>query len=56
MLISKLIQRYQGTLQNSRSDYPMRFYRYCWCIYISSQTKTIRKACCNYTRTGEIIS
>ena len=56
MLISKLVQTYQGTLQNSRSDYPMRFYRYYLYINISSQTKTIRKACCTHTRTGEITS
>lgn len=52
MLISKLVQNYQGTLQNSHSDYPMRFYRYCRCTDISLQTKRIRKACYCYTRAG----
>lgn len=52
MLISKLVQNHQGTLQNSRSDCPMRFYRYCRCMDISSQTKAIRKDSCNYTTTS----
>ena len=52
MLISKLVPNYQGTLQTSRSDCPMRFYRYCRRMDISSQTKRIRKACYCYTRAG----